>query len=106
MSVFTDFVPAILQINIQEQGLSGAPKKTWIDVSEIEVSIYDNDAFKSSQSVKYEQSTHNGCTFYKNLVPGKEYRLIVGMDNYEITSFNTSGRFTTLLMMRTLYAKQ
>ena len=52
MSVFTDFVPAILQINIQEQGLSGAPKKTWIDVSEIEVSIYDNDAFKSSQSVK------------------------------------------------------
>lgn len=27
MSVFTDFVPAILQINIQEQGLSGAPKK-------------------------------------------------------------------------------
>ena len=54
MSVFTDFVPAILQINIQEQGLSGAPKKTWIDVSEIEVSIYDNDAFKSSPSVKYE----------------------------------------------------
>ena len=54
------------------------------------------------RQVKYEQSTHNGCTFYKNLVPGKEYRLIVGMDNYEITSFNTSGRFTTLLMKRTL----
>lgn len=67
MSVFTDFVPAILQINIQEQGLSGAPKKTWIDVSEIEVSIYDNDAFKSSQSVKYEQSTHMDVHFTRIL---------------------------------------
>lgn len=106
MSIYTDSVPAMLQMNIQEQGLSGALKKAWVDVSRIEVSIYDNDAFKSSQSVKYEQSTHNGCTFYKNLVPGEEYRLIVGTNIYEITTFNTSGRFTTLLMKRTLYAKQ
>ena len=106
MSIYTDMIPVTVLCNKPVEGLNGAQKENFIPVAEIEVSIYDNDAFKSSQSVKYEQSTHNGCTFYKNLVPGKEYRLIVGMDNYEITSFNTSGRFTTLLMKRTLYAKQ
>lgn len=106
MSIFTDFVPAVLQVENGGTGASGAPKKDWQDVCKIDVSIYDNDAFQSTQSAKYEQSTHNGCTFCKDFVPGKEYRIVVGMYAYEVTMFNTSGRFTTLLLKRTLYAKQ
>lgn len=106
MSVFLDMQPVMLQVNKAVSGASGALKTQWQDICEIDVAIYDNDAFKSTQSAKYEQSTHNGCTYFKDLIPGSEYRLILGDYAYNLTSFNTSGRMTTLLLKRTLYAKQ
>lgn len=107
MSIYTDMMPAMLQVNINVIGTSGAPKQVWEDVENINVAIYDNDSFRSTQSAKYEQSTHNGCSFYKSFMPGKEYRLVVSNDVYEITSVNTSGRVATLLLRKTMmYGKK
>ena len=105
MSVFTDMSPALLQVSDKMKGSSGALKDVWVDVGKLDIAIYDNDAFKSTQSVKYEQSTHTGCTYFKELDHGKGYRIVQGMYIYVVTSFNTSGRITTLLLKRTLYAE-
>lgn len=98
MSVFTDMVPATLQVNKAEKGASGAVKDNYVNVSAIDVSIYKNDAFKGTQSAKYEKSTHSACTFFKGFQKGEEYRLLIGKSIYYAVDINTLGRFTTLLL--------
>lgn len=98
MSIYTDMIPAMLQVNEGERGLTGALKYNWIDVKPIDVAIYKNDSFKSVQNEKYQTSTHNGLTFFRDFTNGKEYRLLIGQTPMEITDVNTSGRISTLLL--------
>ena len=103
MSIYTDMIPVTLLCNKPVEGLNGAQKENFIPVAEIEVVIYKNDSFKSIQSVKYEQSTHNGLTFYKGFEDGKEYRLQIGMTVMDVTYFNVVGKYTTLLLKEISY---
>lgn len=98
MSIYTDMINAKLQINQPIEGASGAQKDNYVEVKEINISIYKSDSFKSVQSSKYEESTHNGITFEKGFVDGYEYRIVVGSTCFDVTYFNTCGRFTTLLL--------
>lgn len=100
MSIYTDMINATLQKNEPKKGVSGAPKDNWLFVENIDIAIYKNDSFKSNTSAKYEQSTHSGITFFKGFIEGTEYRLLIGLSHYEITDFNTKGRFSTLLLKR------
>lgn len=106
MSVYTDFVQVMLQVNDTVKSPSGAQRDNWIDVQKVDAAIYKNDAFKSVQSTKFDKSTHNGLTFHKDYDLKKEYRFVIGMSQYLITDINTQGRFTTLLMQEiNMYGK-
>lgn len=98
MSIYTDMITVQLFVNEPKPSKSGADKQNFVHVEDIEIAIYKNDSFKSIQNAKYEQSTHNALTFYKGFEEGKEYRLMIGSTPMEITYFNTTGRFTTLLL--------
>lgn len=98
MSIYTDMVPVTILCNEPKESLSGAPCSNYVIVEETQAAIYKNDSFKSVQSAKYEQSTHNALTFYKGFEDGKEYRLQIGKTQMDITYFNTIGRYTTLLL--------
>lgn len=98
MSIYTDMITVTLQSNEPIEGKTGALKENWVFVENIDIAIYKNDSFKSSNSVKYEQSTHSGITFYKGFEEGKEYQLLIGMSKYEVTDFNMTGRFSALLL--------
>lgn len=98
MSIYTDMVPVTILCNQPKESLSGAPCNNYVAIEDTQASIYKNDSFKSVQSVKYEQSTHNALTFYKGFENGKEYRLQIGSTIMDVTYFNIVGRFTTLLL--------
>lgn len=98
MSIYTDMVPATLQESAPVPKASGAPAHKWVDVTDIQIAIYKIDSFKSFQNAKYEESTHNGLTFFKDFDDNKEYRIVIGTTPMDITYFNTTGRITTLLL--------
>lgn len=103
MSIFTDMVPSFLYEVQKGKGVAGALQENLVKVGDIMVAIYKNDSFKSVQNVKYEQSSHNGITFYKAFEEGKEYRLKLDGVEMDITYFNTAGRMTTLLLKEINY---
>lgn len=98
MSIYTDMCTATLQVNEQIKGTSGAHKANWVFVKNIDVALYKNDSFKSITTAKFEQSTHSGMTFFKEFEEGKEYRLLLGLSQYEVTDLNTKGRYCSLLL--------
>lgn len=98
MSIYTDMITVILQKNEPKKSTTGAQKGNWVFVENIDIAIYKNDSFKSNTGAKYEQSTHSGITFFKDFNEGTEYRLLIGMSKYDITDFNTKGRFSSLLL--------
>ena len=98
MSIYTDMIPAILLVNDPQDSLSGAPIENYVKVSNINVAIYKNDSFKSVQSVKYAESSHNGIAMFRDFDDKKEYRIKIDDTEFDITYFNTQGRFATLLL--------
>lgn len=98
MSIYTDMVPVTILCNEPKESLSGAPCVNYVVIEKTQAAIYKNDSFKSVQSVKYEQSTHNALTFFKGFKEGKEYRLQIGNTQMDVTYFNIVGRFTNLLL--------
>ena len=98
MSIYTDMVPGILLVNTPKESASGAQTENYVKVSNINVAIYKNDSFKSVQSVKYTESSHNGITMFRDFDDKKEYRIKIDGAEFDITYFNTQGRFATLLL--------
>lgn len=97
MSVITDMKPIMLQVKKEIKGLSGAKKEQWVDDKTINVSIYLTDDMKNTKSVRYNQSTNTGLTFFKDIDKNNN-RLREGNTIYTITKVNSKGRFTTLLL--------
>lgn len=87
----------MLQVKKRKEMPSGAEKEIWEDVKEIYVSIFENNDILNTQSVRYNESTHTGLTFYKDIKEHKN-RLVKGDVIYSITSAKTKGRLTTLLL--------
>lgn len=76
---------------------TGASKETWVDVGSIDIALYKTNDMLNTQSVRYNNSTHTGLTTCKDIKEGLN-RLIDNKIIYDITSCNTRGRLTTLLL--------
>jgi len=97
VSVITDMKPIILQEKVKIESPSGAIKDGWQDVKSIDVALYLTDDMKYTQSVRYNESSHIGLTFYKDIDKNKN-RLRLDNIIYTITKANPKGRYTTLLL--------
>lgn len=98
MSINSNMKAVTLQLKTKIEGKSGAIKETWKDVEEIYVSIYKNSDNISTQSVRYNLSTHTGLTFYKNIKEGINRLVDSSGVIYDITSANSQGRLNNLLL--------
>ncbi|CDG02101.1 Putative uncharacterized protein [Clostridium chauvoei JF4335] len=87
----------MLQVKEKVKKPSGASGEEWKDVKLIDISIYHTNDMKNTQSVRYNESTNTGITFYKDINKNVN-RLKDGDTIYNITKVNTKGRFTTLLL--------
>lgn len=97
MSIVSDMKPIMLQVKEKIKKPSGAVKEEWQDVKMIDVAIYLTDDMKYTQSVRYNESTHTGLTFYKGL--DKHTNRFKDADTiYAITKVNERGRLTGLLL--------
>lgn len=97
MSVITDMKPITLQEKVKIKSPSGAIKEDWKDIKTIDLALYLTDDMKYTQSVRYNESTHTGITFYKCLDKHIN-RFKEGSTIYSITKLNERGRFTNLLL--------
>ena len=98
MSINSNMKAVTLQVKTKIEGKSGAVKEGWQDVDTIYVSIYKNSDNISTQSVRYNLSTHTGLTFYKNIKEG--INRLVDSDGiiYNITGANGKSRLNRLLL--------
>ena len=98
MSINSNMKAMTLQKKKKVESKSGAVKETWQDVDTIYVSIYKNSDNISTQSVRYNLSTHTGLTFYKNIKEG--INRLVDSDGiiYNITGANGKSRLNSLLL--------
>lgn len=97
MSVITDMKPITLQEKVKIKSPSGAIKEDWKDIKTIDLALYLTDDMKYTQSVRYNESTHTGITFYKGLNKHTN-RFRDGDTIYAITKVNERGRLTSLLL--------
>ena len=87
----------MLQVKTVVEGASGADKEAWMDVKTIDVAMYLTDDMKNTNSVRYNESTHTGLTFYKGLDKHIN-RFKDGETIYTITKLNERSRLTSLLL--------
>lgn len=98
MSINRDMQSVVLQVKTGDDSSTGAKIDGWIDYKTIRVAIYKTNDMAVTQSVKYRESTHTGLT-YEREIKESECRLVDKSGTvYEITSADTSGRLTGLLM--------
>ena len=97
MSIVTDMKPIMLQVKEKVKKPSGAIVETWRDLKTIDLALYLTNDMKYTQSVRYNESTHTGLTFYKGL--DKHTNRFKDADTiYTITKVNERGRLTGLLL--------
>ncbi len=97
MSIITDMKPIMLQGKVEIEMPSGSKKESWNDIKTIDVAIYLIDDMKNTQSVRYNESSNTGITFFKGIDKNIN-RLKDGDVIYTITKVNSKGRFTALLL--------
>lgn len=97
MSINSNMKAMMLQVKKKIPSLSGATKYEWSNEALIYVSIFKKNNMINTQSVKYNESTHSGLTFYKGIKPGIN-RLLDKDIIYEIKEVNNNGRITNLLL--------
>lgn len=79
---------------------SGAKRITWTDLKTIQVSITKINETRLYQSVKYQESTHNGVTYTKGIKACKNRLKDGNGDVYEILSSAGDYRMTNLLLKK------
>lgn len=79
---------------------SGAKKITWTDLKTIQVSVSQINETRLYQSVKYQESTHNGVTHTKGIKAGKNRLKADNGDIYEVLSAAGDYRMTNLLLKK------
>jgi len=89
--------PIILQEKGESNSPSGAIKEEWKDIKTIDVALYLTDDMKYTQSLRYNESSHIGLTFFKD-IDKNENRLRLGNITYTITKVNPKSKLTTLLL--------
>ena len=97
MSIISDMKPIILQEKIKVISETGAIKYKWVDVKEINATVYLVNDMRNTQSIIYNESTHVGLTYYKD-IGNNSNRLKDGETIYTITKINPRGRFTSMLL--------
>lgn len=76
---------------------SGSNKETWIAAGTIRAAIHRKDELRMTANERYREATHTGLTHRKDLT-AFSYRIVDGSTIYSITSCNTEGRLTNLLL--------
>ncbi|EPY2286763.1 hypothetical protein ACXAT6_004050 [Clostridium sporogenes] len=99
MSINSEMKPILLEAKVKTRTPSGATKEKWDTDNPItiQVAIYDIDDRISTQSVKFNDSSHTGLTRYKDIKEGIN-RLREGDTVYNILSAKTKGRLTQLYL--------
>lgn len=97
MSIVANMKPIILQVKEKIKKTSGATIEAWKDIKSIDIALYLTNDMKYTQSVRYNESTHTGITFYKGLNKHTN-RFRDGDTIYAITKVNERGRLTSLLL--------
>ncbi|MDM8312904.1 MAG: hypothetical protein DBY38_02330 [Clostridium cadaveris] len=97
MSIVANMKPIILQVKEKIKKPSGATIEAWKDIKSIDIALYLTNDMKYTQSVRYNESTHTGITFYKGLNKHTN-RFRDGDTIYAITKVNERGRLTSLLL--------
>ncbi|MGL6186095.1 MAG: hypothetical protein ACRC1T_12030 [Clostridium chrysemydis] len=91
MSINSEMRKLTLQENKEIITKSMARKKDWVDVEEpILIAIYETDSRVNTNNAKWNESTHIGLTFNKDITP--KNRLKDGEKIYTITGVNPQGR--------------
>ncbi|KIL09249.1 phage head-tail adapter protein [Clostridium botulinum] len=97
MSINSNMKPIMLQKKEKVKSPTGAKKEQWVDVKVINVAIYKTNDMLNTNSTKYNESSHTGITFYKDIKENMN-RLVKDKTVYNVTSANPQGRLTNLLL--------
>lgn len=97
MSINSDMKFIMLQKRVEIPTQSGAKKYEWVDDREILVALYLLNDMKNTQSVQYNESSHTGLTWYKDISKA-ENRLKNGNTIYTLNKVNPNGRLTKLFL--------
>lgn len=98
MSITSNMETMTLQVKEKVESKTGATKWDWKPVKEINVSMFKTNDMINTQSIRYNESSHVGFTFYKNIKEGIN-RLVDGEGViYNITGANNKGRLCNLLL--------
>lgn len=98
MSINSNMKAMTLQVKKKVESKSGASKYNWITEATIYVSIFKTNDMISTQSIKYNESSHVGLTFYKNIKEGINRLIDSEGAIYNITGANSKGRLCNLLL--------
>lgn len=97
-SIFGNMQTMELQQKIITTGKSGAKKEDWQKIENISISVFKNSDSISVDSVRYNNSTHIGFTFYKNICIGKSRLKDCEGNIYTITGTTMTGRLNNLML--------
>lgn len=97
MSINSNMKSLILQEEKEVTTPSLARKKGWVDTKEpCLIAIYETDSRVNTNNVRYNESTHIGLTFNKNITA--KNRLKDGEKIYTITGVNPQGRLNQVFL--------
>lgn len=97
MSINRDMRPAVLLHKTTERTSSGALRENWEETKIIRVALYKTSEVSTTSNARYLESTHTGLTYTKEIEPEVD-RLLQNGKIYRITSVDTHGRLTNLLL--------
>lgn len=97
LSINSNMKSLILQENKEVIKPSGARKKEWIDIEEpILIAIYETDSRVNTNNARYNESSHIGLTFNKEI--SAKNRLRDGNIIYNIIGVNPQGRLSQIFL--------
>lgn len=97
MSINSNMKSLILQENKETITPSMSRKKGWVDLKEpILIAIYETDSRVNTNNARYNDSTHIGLTFNKDI--SSKNRLKDGDRIYNITGVNPQGRLSQVFL--------
>ena len=97
MSINSNMKSIILQENTPTRSTTGANKDNWKDKDTILIAIYEIDSRVNTNSAIYNESTHIGLTFNKNIKAIRN-RLKDEDNIYSITGVKLQGRLTQVFL--------